>query len=179
MLPMPPLVDTLTELPAWAELGLENLAEQAAQAVFLHLGMEPSAYEISLLGCDDARIATLNADFRGKPAPTNVLSWPSEERGADKPGAQPVLPDPSSDGEPVELGDIAIAFGVCRKEAAVAGVPLATHVSHLLVHGVLHLLGFDHIDDADAALMEGLESEILKTMGLPDPYAGTDAATVA
>lgn len=179
MLLMPPLVDTLTEVPAWAEMGLEELAEQAAQAVFAHFGMNPSAYEISLLGCDDARIATLNADFRGKPAPTNVLSWPSEERGADKPGDMPILPKPFADGAPVELGDIAIALGVCRKEAAVAGVPLETHVSHLLVHGVLHLLGFDHIDDADAALMEGAESEILKTMGLPDPYAGTDAVTVA
>jgi probable rRNA maturation factor len=176
-LPMPPLVDTLVEDAGWSRIGLADLSETAAVATLRHLGLDPDRFEISLLGCSDARIATLNADFRGKPVPTNVLSWPSEDRSADRPGASPTLPRPSAD-DPVELGDIAIALGTCKSEASVAGVPLETHVSHLVVHGVLHLLGFDHIDDADAALMETIEVAILKDLGLPDPYRGSAGAMI-
>jgi probable rRNA maturation factor len=71
---------------------------------------------------------------------------------------------------PCELGDIALAYGTCAAEADVARIPLDHHVSHLIVHGVLHLLGYDHIDDADADLMEALETAILAGMGLPDPH---------
>jgi len=166
---MPPVLDTLIDDPAWDAVALGALAEDAAQATLRHLGLDPAGFEISLMGCDDARIADLNAAFRGKPAPTNVLSWPSEDRAATRPGAAPALPEPVQ-GMPVELGDIAIAYGVCAAEAYVAGIPLRQHVAHLIVHGVLHLLGFDHIDDADADLMEALETAILTGMGLPDPY---------
>ncbi|PWR03248.1 rRNA maturation RNase YbeY [Meridianimarinicoccus roseus] len=175
---MPPLVDTLIEDPGWSEVGLESLAEAAAQAALSYLGLDPTRFEIALLGCSDARIAALNADFRGKPAPTNVLSWPSEDRAPQSPGLKPVLPRVAASGPPLELGDIAIAIGTCRAEADVAGVPLSAHVSHLMVHGVLHLLGFDHIDDADAELMEAAEVAILKGMGLPDPYSGAGADTL-
>jgi probable rRNA maturation factor len=166
------LVDALVEDPAWDAVGLDDLAETAAAATLRHLGLDPAGYEISLLGCDDARIADLNAEFRGKPAPTNVLSWPSAERSAAHPGAMPVLPEPGQ-GMPAELGDIAIAHATCAREATVAGMPLRQHVTHLVVHGVLHLLGFDHIHDADAELMERIESAILTGMALPDPYAGS------
>jgi probable rRNA maturation factor len=145
------------------------LAEQAARAVLDRLGMEPSVYEISLLGCNDTRIAALNEDFRGKPQPTNVLSWPSDERGARAPGEVPHLPTPDPQGL-TELGDIAIAYDTCAAEALAAGRALADHTTHLLVHGTLHLLGFDHERDADAALMEGLETEILARLGIADPY---------
>lgn len=174
---MPQLVDTMFEDRGWDAVGLAELAESAASAALRHLGLDPDRFEISLLGCSDSRIATLNADFRGKPTPTNVLSWPSEERGSDTPGAPPVLPRPAP-GTTVELGDIAIALGTCRAEADVAGVPLQVHVSHLIVHGVLHLFGFDHIDDADATLMETTEVAILKDMGLSDPYQGAAAAMI-
>jgi len=166
---MPPLVDTLIDDPAWDAIDLAGLAEAAGQATLRHLGLDPAGYEISLMGCDDARIAMLNAEFRGKPMPTNVLSWPSEDRATDTPGAARAWPEPGQ-GMPVELGDIAIAHGTCAAEADVAGIPLRAHVSHLIVHGVLHLLGYDHIDDADADLMEGLEAAILAGMGVPDPY---------
>lgn len=166
---MPPLVDTLIDDPAWEAADLAGLAETAARATLRHLGLDPVGYEIALLGCDDARMATLNAEFRGKPKPTNVLSWPSEDRAADTPGAVRALPEPGQ-GMPAELGDIAIAYGTCAAEADVAGIPLRHHVSHLIVHGILHLLGHDHIHDADADLMEGLEAAILADMGLPDPY---------
>ena len=160
-------VDLIIEDDRWSELGLESLANRAAPAALAFLGLVPEDWEISLLGCDDARIAVLNADFRGKPAPTNVLSWPSGERGAGVPGARPDLPEPGFD---AELGDIAIAYDTCAREALEGGKPLADHVTHLIVHAVLHLLGYDHENDPDAALMEGLETEILGKMGLPDPY---------
>ncbi len=166
---MSDLVDTLTEDHRWNEVGLEALAETACRATLTNLGLNPDQFEISLLGCNDARIATLNADFRGKPQPTNVLSWPAEDRAAAKPGGQPMLPKASA-GPPEELGDIAIAFETCAREASDAGKPLNDHVIHLLVHGTLHLLGYDHIRDEDAAVMERIEVGILALMGLPDPY---------
>ena len=164
------LVDCLIEDHRWETLGLEALAEAAATAALAHLGLAPAVYEISLLGCNDTRIATLNADFRGKPRPTNVLSWPSAERAARTEGEMPRLPGPSASG-PQELGDIALAWETCIAEAAAAGRPAADHITHLVVHATLHLLGFDHERPGDAALMEGLEREMLGKMGLPDPYS--------
>jgi probable rRNA maturation factor len=123
-----------------------------------------------LMGCDDSRIAALNADFRGKPQPTNVLSWPSEERGAAAPGDAPDLPEAGTAEDPEELGDLAIAYETCAREAAEQGKPMADHVTHLVIHGLLHCLGYDHVDDADAAVMEGLEVGILAKLGLSDPY---------
>ena len=158
-------VDCIIEDLRWSDI--ETLAETATDATLERLGLEPSAFEISLLACDDDRIAALNADFRGKPQPTNVLSWPSDERGAVTEGEMPVMPSVGPDSE---LGDIAIAYDTCAREADEAGKPFAHHTLHLLVHGTLHLLGFDHIRDKDAALMEGLEVEILGKMGIPNPY---------
>lgn len=158
--------DVLIEEEGWAALDLAALAERAERATLERLGLEPAAFEIALLACDDARIAALNADFRGKAVPTNVLSWPSDERGAARAGEMPLPPDPADP----ELGDIAIAWETCLREADKAGKPLADHVTHLVVHGILHLLGFDHERDPDAALMEALEVEILGKLGLPAPY---------
>jgi probable rRNA maturation factor len=167
---MEPLVDTLIEDARWAAFGLEDLAEAAAAATLAAAGLPAEGFEISLLGCDDRRIAVLNADFRGKPQPTNVLSWPSEERAADTDGARPVLPRPGPAGMPEELGDIAIAWETCEREAAEQGKALRDHVTHLVVHGTLHLLGYDHVRDGDAALMERTEVRILEAMGLSNPY---------
>ncbi|EAQ01719.1 hypothetical protein OB2597_14786 [Pseudooceanicola batsensis HTCC2597] len=161
------LIDIIIEDERWTATDLGPLAEAAATATLAHLGLDPGDWEISLLACDDARIAALNGDFRGRRAPTNVLSWPSEERAAEAPGQVPTPPDP--DGDP-ELGDIAIAFETCDREAREAGRPMADHVTHLIVHATLHLLGYDHESDLDATLMEGSEVEILGKMGLPNPY---------
>ena len=163
------VVDCLTEDHRWEALGLEALAESAAAAALAHLRLDPADFEISLLGCNDARIAELNADFRGKPQPTNVLSWPSEERGSDVPGKPPLTPQTDDHG-PTELGDIAIAYDTCATEAQAAGKSLTAHATHLIVHGTLHLLGFDHERDLDATLMEQLEVEILGKLGVADPY---------
>ena len=164
------LTDTIFEDDRWQVLGFEALAETAAQATLAHLEIDAADFEIAVLACDDARIAELNADFRDKPTATNVLSWPSEERGAQQDGGVPERPEVSFEGMQEELGDIAISYDTCLREAEAAGKPVADHVTHLMVHGVLHLLGYDHIRDLDATLMEGIESVILGKMGLPDPY---------
>ncbi|MCU0902461.1 MAG: rRNA maturation RNase YbeY [Tabrizicola sp.] len=164
------LVETVIEDARWEAFGLEALAERAARAALREVGLPVEGFAISLMGCDDPRIAVLNADFRGKPVPTNVLSWPSEERGAEVVGETPVLPEPGAPDDPNALGDIAIAWETCAREAAAQGKPMADHVTHLVVHGVAHLLGYDHVEDKDAALMEELEVRILASLGVSDPY---------
>lgn len=164
------LVETVIEDTRWEAFGLAALAERAGRAVLAGLDLPGEGFAISLMGCDDARIAVLNADFRGKPQPTNVLSWPSEERGAEFVGEAPDLPEAGPPDDPESLGDIAIAWETCEREAADQGKPMADHVTHLMVHGVLHLLGYDHVEDEDALLMEGLEVRILASLGVSDPY---------
>ena len=152
--------------PRWDAAGLPAIAEAATNAALRHLSLDPMTYEVSLLACDDARIAELNTSFRDKPLPTNVLSWPGRERGPDEPGGTPHPPDPTDP----ELGDIAIAYETCEAEARAGGLSLADHTTHLIVHGTLHLLGYDHVHDADALRMEGIEAEILASLGVKDPY---------
>ena len=146
----------MIEADGWS--GLEALAAQACPATLAHLGLVPASYELAVLGCDDARIAELNGSFRGKPVPTNVLSWPAAEL---------VPPTPP---EPGELGDIAIAYGVCAREAAEQGERFEHHVAHLLVHATLHLLGYDHQSELEAKEMEAIEIAVLARLGIPDPY---------
>lgn len=160
-------IEVMIEDPRWQDAGVEVLVEQASDATLAHLGLDPELCEGSVLACDDARIKVLNADFREKDKATNVLSWPAEERAT--PGARPGLPEPDFDGT-IELGDIAISYETCAREAEVAGISMADHVTHLIVHGLLHVLGYDHISDEDAEIMERTEVEILATMGIKDPY---------
>ncbi|MEL7098717.1 MAG: rRNA maturation RNase YbeY [Pseudomonadota bacterium] len=155
-------IDTIIEAPEWEALDLAALATSAGDVLSVQLSL-PTQAEASLMATDDARIAILNADFRGKPKPTNVLSWPSAAR---QPGT---APEPDSFGD-LHLGDVALAFQTCAHEAAAQGKPLADHVSHLILHGLLHLLGYDHETGSDAALMEQIEREMLGKMGIPDPY---------
>lgn len=165
------IVDIVIEDARWEALGLEALADRACGAALAGLGLDAQGYSVVLMGCDDARIAVLNADFRGKPQPTNVLSWPSEERAAEVFGDLPEPPEAGTPDDPLELGDIAIAYETCEREAAEQGKPVADHVTHLLVHGLLHCLGYDHVDDEDAAVMEAAEVRILASLGLSDPYS--------
>lgn len=159
-------VDVVIEDSRWEATGLAALATCAGDAALVHLGLDPGQHEIALLGCDDARIAALNAAFRGQEQATNVLSWPLRDRTPELEGATPALPGPDE----YELGDMALAFDTCAAEARTAGRVLSDHVTHLVVHGVLHLLGYDHLRDGDAELMERLEREILGTLGIDDPY---------
>jgi probable rRNA maturation factor len=168
---MEPLVDIVLEDARWEALDLERLAERAVRAVFAELGVAEVGFTLCLMACDDPRIAALNADFRGKPTPTNVLSWPSEDRAAGFDGARPVPPLPGEAGERASLGDIALAYDTCAREAEAAGKPMADHVTHLVTHATLHLLGYDHIREGDAERMESTEVRILAQMGLCDPYS--------
>jgi len=167
-------IDLSVSDAGWESLDMEALVALACGATLDHLGVDRDLAEISVLATDDTEIATLNADFRDKPTATNVLSWPAEDLAAAMPGKDPESPQPGFDGM-IALGDIAVAFGICVAEAATGKIPLSDHVTHLIVHATLHLLGYDHTQDADAELMERLEVEILGKLGISDPYRDKDA----
>lgn len=168
---MPAAIDVLIEDDRWDDVKLAPLCNRAFGAVFEARGISGKGYEVSVLACDDARIAELNAEFRGKPVPTNVLSWPAFELAALNEGDDPG-PPPDVVANPIdtELGDIAISFDTCQREAETGKIAFEDHLTHLLIHSCLHLLGFDHETDADAARMEGLETKILASLGIADPY---------
>lgn len=162
-------LDIVIEDERWQSADLIAQAQIAVEATLIAQAIDPNHAELTILACDDARIANLNADFRGKPTATNVLSWPSAERAAPVAGNKPHPAAPGLDGM-IELGDIAISFDTCKAEAAAVGKTMEAHVTHLIIHGVLHLLGYDHIRDPDATLMEQLEVDILGKLGHDDPY---------
>ncbi len=168
-----PETDLLIEDARWQGLGLQALAEQAFAAALRELGLDPARFAVSLLACDDARIAGLNAEFRGRPVATNVLSWPAETRRPPAPGLSPPLPQVPEGAPPLELGDIAIAHETIAAEAENAGLSLRDHAAHLLIHALLHLLGYDHVCDRDATLMERIEVAALARLGIADPYEDT------
>jgi probable rRNA maturation factor len=148
-------VDITIEAGDWHKIpGAEAAVRRAVDKALADAG--PSACEISILLSDDASIRTLNRTWRGKDTATNVLSFPAA--------------DPDQDG-PRLLGDVVLAFETIAREAAAEGKPVEDHLSHLAVHGVLHLLGFDHERDEDAEAMEARERTILARLGISDPYA--------
>lgn len=166
---MPAAIDILIEDDRWSDVNLATLASRALACVFEHRGISGKGYTVSVLACDDAEIARLNAEFRGKPKPTNVLSWPEHDLAALHDGDDPAPPPPPDDFDD-SLGDIAISFDTCQAEAEAAGLSMSDHVTHLLIHATLHLLGFDHERESDAARMEALETKLLASMGIKDPY---------
>lgn len=151
-------VDIEIEDEAWttAEAETEALVWRAAQAV-LDAHEDIEGHGIVILLTDDDSVQALNREFRQKDYATNVLSFPSP-------------PNPEG-----QIGDIALAYGVCAREAAEQGKPLAHHLQHLVAHGVLHLIGYDHERDDQAEAMEALEREILAGLDVPDPYASPDS----
>ena len=147
-------IDLEVEDDAWRVVGdLDALVEQAVIAA-LQAGAPAAATEggLDIVLADDDTVAELNVRFRGKAGPTNVLSFPALET------ARP------------HLGDLCLAYGVCAREAIEQKKPIAHHLQHLLVHGTLHLVGFDHMTEAEAESMEALERKVLATLGVPDPY---------
>lgn len=146
---------------AFADERLEEAARAAFQAG--SSGDPSQSYEVAIVFDDDAALQALNRDFRGKDKPTNVLSFPA---------------DPTSVGAPFEeaqsLGDVILSLDTLGREAKALEIPPQDHATHLVVHGVLHLLGFDHMDETQATEMEALETEILGTLGIADPYGETE-----
>jgi probable rRNA maturation factor len=155
----------------WNAFDLEEMANSAFETVAAKLELVDGPYELSILACDDTRIAALNTEFRGKHTPTNVLSWPSYDLGPDVAGGQPHAVPPADLSDPyINIGDIAIAYQTCLQEANKAGIEPQHHIIHLLIHGILHLLGYDHETDTDAEMMETLEIELLASKGIGNPY---------
>lgn len=146
-------IEVEVEADAWllALPDAEAIARHAAKAA-LAAREAPGGSGVSILLADDAAVRELNAAWRGKDAATNVLSFPASATAAP------------------HLGDIALAHETCAREAAEQNKPLAHHLTHLVAHGVLHLLGWDHQTDAEADRMEALERDILARLGVPDPY---------
>lgn len=167
------LVDVIVEAPGWNDAlpGLDGVAALGARLAVEARGLDPADFTLAVLACDDTRIRDLNVGFRGMDKATNVLSWPAFELAPKSPGGTPDLPPKPTTGDPVFLGDVAIALQTCTHEAENASIPLKNHVLHLILHGCLHLLGYDHEAEADAHVMEGLERDALMGLGISDPYA--------
>jgi probable rRNA maturation factor len=146
----------------------EALSEVAAGAALAaeRNGVEDGPVLVGIVLTDDSEQRELNRTWRGKDSPTNVLSFSIADPAEQAPAGAPI-------GAPVLLGDVVLAFETVAREAAAQGKTLPDHLSHLIVHGVLHLLGFDHESDAEAAIMEARETEILTALGVPAPYADT------
>ncbi|MBS3651139.1 rRNA maturation RNase YbeY [Pseudaminobacter sp. 19-2017] len=153
-------IDLAVEAGDWPpRSALDALAACAVEATLEEVGARAGhTVELSLVFTSDEHIRTLNAEWRGKDKPTNVLSFP----------AFPVTPGASL---PPMLGDIVLAAETVLSEAELEGKPLDHHISHLIVHGLLHLMGHDHEENEQAELMEGLERRILARLAIPDPYA--------
>lgn len=156
---MPILIDVTIEAGDWAgERYLEDLAGRAVAAACRELGVEAAGEsELSLIFTDDAHVRSLNAEWRGMDKATNVLSFPAFPAAPDRP-------------LPPMLGDVVLAYETIAREAALEDKPADHHLSHLIVHGFLHLLGYDHETEREAVEMENAERRILARLAIPDPY---------
>lgn len=153
------VADVRIEAGAWGEQPIvEGLIQRAltAAAGMADAEIAPGS-EVSVLLTDDAHIRLLNRDHRGFDKPTNVLSFPQD--------------DPDADAYGPLLGDIVVAHETVVREAIDGGLPFSHHLTHMVVHGFLHLIGYDHLHDDEAEEMERLETDILSALGIPDPYA--------
>jgi probable rRNA maturation factor len=159
--PTSPAVDVVVQSPLWQAVPEAGPALRRAIAEAASL-VSTTGGELAIVLTDDSSIRVLNRDWRGKDAPTNVLSFPA---AASRPGA------------PVLLGDIVIAYETAAREAAAENKLFMQHLVHLAVHGFLHLIGYDHAAEQDAAAMERLETAILARLGVPDPYRLLGAKT--
>jgi probable rRNA maturation factor len=165
------LADLRIEGGGWDGIAdAEDLAEAACSAALAGAEIDPSGYAIGVLLTDDAEVASLNERFRGRASATNVLSWPAFPLAPRSGGAPPPAP-PAPGPEGLSLGDVALAGETVRREADESGLAFRDHAAHLIVHGVLHLLGYDHERDADATLMEDVERRALGRIGVANPYA--------
>jgi probable rRNA maturation factor len=160
----PPATEVLVTADCWnSENGAENAIHRAIETAAAMVDADTADAELAVMLTDDAGIRALNKNWRGIDKPTNVLSFPA------------LQPEGSRDDDmPRMLGDIAIAYETTRLEAITEHKLFEHHLSHLAVHGFLHLIGYDHEKDGDAEIMEDLEREILAQLDIPDPYAHDD-----
>ncbi|MEM9231990.1 MAG: rRNA maturation RNase YbeY [Pseudomonadota bacterium] len=165
----PDAIDLVVEDPRWVDTGLDTLAQTAIGLALRHAGVIQPV-EVAILACDDARIATLNSQFRGRSNATNVLSWPAFDLFPARPGGAPLTDLPVDPFGVPFLGDIAIAYETVVAEATSGTISLDDHILHLILHACLHLLGYDHQIPADAEVMEGLEVKALAECGIASPY---------
>lgn len=164
-----PATEVLVVADCWSvEADADAVIHRAIEAAAAMIDTDTADAELAIMLTDDAGIRTLNQNWRGIDKPTNVLSFPALQppEGADEPDDMPRM-----------LGDIAIAYETMRREADEQEKSFSNHLSHLAVHGFLHLVGYDHEKDDEAEEMEALEREILATLGIPDPYADQDRVT--
>ena len=166
---MPPEIDVIVEDDRWNALPLEEVAKSACSAAMRQAPAPIEAGEIAVLASCDGRIAELNSRFRSRREPTNVLSWPAAGVPDARvlPGSEHILP---------HIGDIALAWETCASEAEELRRPMERHVSHLIVHACLHLLGFGHETDKEAEEMQSLEIKALASIGIASPYDGSGLA---
>jgi probable rRNA maturation factor len=163
------MLDVAVQAEGWPEADWEGLAARAATAALEQspfgewIGW-PATIEVAVRLTSDDEVRTLNRDYRDKDKPTNVLSFPMIQ-----PDLLEAVTQNSDDGE-VILGDVVLAHGICAAEAEERGIAVEDHAAHLIVHGVLHLLGYDHQGDAEAEAMEEMERAALARLGLHDPY---------
>ena len=153
-----PTIDIVLESPLWHDEPNAAAVLRRAIGEAAEVTGATAFRELAIMLCDDSAMRELNARWRGRPEPTNVLSFPAKNGGE-------------------MLGDIAIAYETTAREAEAEGKPFADHLAHLAVHGFLHLLGYDHQSDAEAAEMERLEVAILARVGVPNPYAKDGTTT--
>ncbi len=146
-------LDIVVLSPLWEKIAAETIAGRALTACRRAVG-DANGAQVTLALCDDAEMRTHNRAWRGIDKPTNVLSFPTAEG--------PLRAQ--------SLGDIVVAFETVAREAADAGRAIEDHFAHMVVHGFLHLVGYDHLDDAEAETMERMERDILATIGVADPY---------
>ena len=156
-------VEVVRHNAAWSGFSDAALTRAARAGFNAALPRRSGAYHVTLVLTHDAEIRVLNRTWRGKDAATNVLSFPAGD-AIDEKGF---------------LGDVVLAYETTLKEARAQSIALADHVSHLVVHGVLHLLGLDHTDDAEAECMEDLERKALASLGIADPYNDSDQSRPA
>jgi len=161
-------IDLVRHADAWDRMRITDaIVSRAANAAFAAASTGGGPYAITIVLTDDSEMGELNRTWRGKDSSTNVLSFPA--------GA----PMDVDTGEPVPLGDVVLAAETVEEEARQQGIAPEDHVSHLVVHGVLHLLGYDHERDEDADAMESLETRVLASLGIADPYAEPDGRPLA
>ena len=172
-------IEVLVEDCRWKEIDLQQLATRALLAVCTELGRGTSMPGFTVMASDDARIAELNGIYRNKPTATNILAWPAFDAGHR--GAAVQIPADDTQPPPMiigdekwhwsgSLGDVALAYDTCEAEAKMQGKSLGDHVAHLLVHGVLHLLGYRHETDSEAGAMQAIEISALAKLGIGNPY---------